>query len=154
MTYYYPNRETAQAEADAIALADDRIAATKCELVENNGWVIVAFPKVIDITDLAARVEVRHPAGHRLTPSPSEKRQPSSRVQAAALAQDAGAAGVVVPRTGSTARVHVIADQLLASGAFKSKADRGAIIAACVAEGINPATAGTQYSRWIRAKGL
>jgi len=54
-----------------------------------------------------------------------------------------------VPKaTSTTGRVWLIADRLLATGST----DRKAVIAACVAEGINAATASTQYGRWKASK--
>lgn len=49
------------------------------------------------------------------------------------------------PVKGATARVWAIADTM-------PTADRKSIIEACVAEGINPSTAGTQYSKWKKAQ--
>ena len=50
--------------------------------------------------------------------------------------------------TSTTGKVWMIADRLLATGST----DRKAVIAACVAEGINPATASTQYGKWRASK--
>lgn len=56
------------------------------------------------------------------------------------------------PSTGVTKRVWDIADKMTA-GNYGSGRDRAEVIAACVAEGINPATAATQYSKWRKARG-
>jgi hypothetical protein len=50
------------------------------------------------------------------------------------------------PSTGVTKRVWEIADSL------KQPADRTKVIAAATKEGINPSTAATQFSKWLRAK--
>ena len=64
-----------------------------------------------------------------------------------------GAPDTVVERpsgTSKTGRVWKIADACYA--AANNSIDRDAIIAACIAEGINKATAGVQYSKWKKTK--
>lgn len=53
------------------------------------------------------------------------------------------------PKGGVTGRVWAIADTAAQSGKT-GKELRAAIIATCVAEGIDPSTAATQYSKWNR----
>jgi hypothetical protein len=53
------------------------------------------------------------------------------------------------PKGGVTGRVWAIADTA-AQGGKTGKELRAAIIATCVAEGIDPSTAATQYSKWTR----
>lgn len=69
MTYYHSRKEQAQTEADQLALSDDRILYTKVEFEPDNGFVIVAVPKPMDITDLGDRCEIRS-EGKRLTARP------------------------------------------------------------------------------------
>lgn len=52
------------------------------------------------------------------------------------------------PSKGATKLVWEIADRITGDGPI----DRAVIIAACEAEGINKSTAGTQYSKWKRAR--
>lgn len=55
---------------------DRRIEYCKVEMEPYNGWVVIAVPKAIDLSDLNDLCEVRHPAGHRLSPVPSYRRKP------------------------------------------------------------------------------
>lgn len=56
--------------------------------------------------------------------------------------------GVKWPQRGASARVFEIAQQMSTTkGDFETKEN---VVAACVAEGINAGTAGTQYSAWRR----
>lgn len=57
------------------------------------------------------------------------------------------------PNSGATKRVWDIADKLT-EGNFGGKSGRADIIAACVENGINPATAATQYSKWKKARSV
>ena len=73
MSYYHPSRAEAQAAADELMRTDERVAYAKPELEPDNGWVVVAVPEVLDITDLGGSFEVRHPAGKTLTRPPKDK---------------------------------------------------------------------------------
>lgn len=52
------------------------------------------------------------------------------------------------PTKGSTKQVWVIADEITGTSAI----DRAAIIAACIAAGINPGTAAVQFAAWKRSR--
>lgn len=59
------------------------------------------------------------------------------------------------PAGGVTAKVWEIADRTAeATGTGDIKVLRAAIMSACEVEGINKATAGTQYSKWKKAKNI
>lgn len=53
------------------------------------------------------------------------------------------------PKAGATKRVWEIADALIINNKF----NRADMIAACVAEGINPSTAATQLGKWKKVRG-
>lgn len=81
-----------------------------------------------------------------------EKRAAEPRAEKAPRAAASGGVAPTRPRAGTTtARVWDIADTALQGGA-EGKALRAQIVAACVAEGIDPSTAATQYSKWNRAR--
>ncbi len=65
---------------------------------------------------------------------------------------DDGLAVPIRPRTaGATQQVWEIADKLCGPTP-EDMPERKAIIDACIAQGINPATASTQYSKWKKAR--
>jgi hypothetical protein len=66
---------------------------------------------------------------------------------------EAGFSRGVYPRPGQgtvTGKVWDLADKILAE---TGQADRSAVVAACLAEGVNVNTASTQYSHWKKAQG-
>lgn len=60
-----------------------------------------------------------------------------------------GEASVDMPTRGKTRLVWEIADGLVTNGV---SAARNVIIEACIEQGVNKATAATQYSAWVRAR--
>lgn len=83
------------------------------------------------------------------------KRYQSPKVSKPAKTASASPAPGGPPKGGTTARVWAIADAALDEhGSGDIKALRAAIISTCEAEGINKSTAGTQYSKWKRAKNI
>jgi len=61
--------------------------------------------------------------------------------------------GVVRPNEGTaTGNVWAIADRL--SAAKGAPAERGEVVTTCIAEGINEATAATQFGRWRKFYGI
>lgn len=149
MTFYHHSKEAA-AEAAEVLAQDPRVAKTVVQFEPYNGWVVVIIPQFQDLTDLADRAEIRD---GRRRPPPVAKKRPIPLADlpghggkgrpAGGGAQLGGAA----PVRGATAKVWEIADGV-------GKADRNAIIAACVAQGVNPSTAATQYSKWKKARGI
>ena len=148
MTFYHPTKGAAQEVADRIELDHADVDYCKVELEPNNGWVVVAVPKVRDIFDLADRCEVRHPNGKRLSARPTSYKR-IAQPSAPKAVREPGEPGQA-PTKGATGRVWEIADKVTAEKG--GTIDRGAIIAACEAAGINPATAATQFSRWKRTR--
>lgn len=145
---YYPKKEEAEARRTVVA-DDPRVANTAVQFEPYNGWVVVVIPKRMDCSDLAETCEIRDGIPR---PVP-EKVRPEPIAPAPSLASGEGAQTPVsgsqgqgrAPKgSGVSARVWAIADEL--------HGDRPAIIAKAVAEGINKATATTQYSRWKKAR--
>lgn len=72
---------------DAIALAnkmaeDPRISYTSVEMEPYNGWTVIVVPRLVDVSDLHADVEVRSPAGHRVNqPFGSKRKAPAGLSQ-------------------------------------------------------------------------
>ena len=143
MTKYYKTKEPAQEAARQIQADDDRILWAKAEFEPYNGWVVVVAAKPRDLSDLAAIGYEIDIAGRR-TRDPAKARPTPLAGSALKTAGQGEVGGGQAPRGGITARVWAICDE--------KSGDRAAIMAACAAEGINPATAGTQYSRWKKGQ--
>jgi hypothetical protein len=148
--FYHVKKEGAQAVL-AQLLTDPRVADGMVQLEPGNGWMVVVVPKPADLADLAHLAEVQD--GQR-RPAPTGKVKPfrtapDSAVKGPSGAKAGGGEGTA-PVKGATALVWSIADRVVKD---MGKVDRAAIITACTAQGINAATAGTQYSKWKRAKG-
>lgn len=142
-SFYHPTREAAQAVLTRL-LEDPRVATGALQLEPYNGWVVVLVPAPADISDLAHLAEIQD--GKR-RPPPVDKVKPAKVSAPAARRDDGGAA----PVKGATAMVWTIADKVVKE---LGRVDRPSIINACVAQGINQATAGTQYSKWKKAREL
>lgn len=147
---YLPNEPVARTRATRLA-QDPRVREALVQFEPNNGWVVVLFPNFADLREYAGEAEIKdgiaRPVKGKTPIAPAHK-----LVEGATRAGDGGQDGkaIVAPSKGSTAKVWTIADAAVAqSGAV----DRGAIIAACVEQGINKATAATQYSKWRKARG-
>jgi len=144
---YHEKKEAAQAAATELE-QDPRIASARVAFEPYNGWVVVLIPRFVDCSDLLDRAEVHDgvrradPARRRPTPLPRE----TPRAKGGSGDVGGGGGPVAAPSKGATARVWQIADSM-------PGADRKAIIAACIAAGINEATAGTQFSKWRKARG-
>lgn len=154
---YHKHRGLAENERDRIlAVYSDRITNAKVEFEPNNGWVIVLFSKVPhDLDELSDRFEIRDGVKR---PKPEYRNRisaPLGPVLAKTASKTPVPTGESAPSGGKTARVWAIADAKLAKiGRAPGKEDRADIIRQCESEGINPATAATQYSKWKRSKGL
>lgn len=144
MPRYHPKKAEAQAAATLLE-QDPRVASTYLALEPYNGWVVVLIPKFVDCSDLAAEAEIRDGVKR---PAPKVRPAPVDQPVAARHGGKAPRAEgeVPAPTKGATAKVWEIAGGM-------ASASRGDIIAACVAEGINAATAATQYSKWKKANG-
>lgn len=152
---YHKHRGLAENERDRIlAVYSDRITNAKVEFEPNNGWVIVLFSKVPhDLDELSDRFEIRDGVKR---PKPDYRKRISQPINPPPAPKSSPSGSpAVAPAGGKTARVWAIADAHLAKiGRALGKDDRADIIRQCEAEGINPATAATQYSKWKRSKGL
>lgn len=143
---YHEKKEAAQAAASEMS-QDPRVANARVAFEPYNGWVVVIIPRFVDCSDLVDRAEVHDgvqradPARQRPTPIPGGTPKAKGR------SGDVGGGGgpTAAPSKGATAKVWQIADSM-------PGADRKAIINACVAAGINESTAGTQYSKWRKAR--
>lgn len=149
MNFYHRSKEAASSAANELA-KDPRVAKTAVQFEPYNGWMVVLIPAFQDLTDLADRAEIQD---GRQRPTPTAKKRPlpladmPGHAGKGRPAGEGAQGGGEAPVRGATAKVWEIAD-----GA--GKADRNAIIEACVAQGINPSTAATQYSKWKKARGL
>jgi hypothetical protein len=143
-TYYHPTKDAALETATALE-ADSRVAAAIVQFEPYNGWVVVLIPARYDLSDLAGQAEIQDGTKR---PSPLKNRPTPLSAPAGRGAPKGGPdSPSTAPVKGATAMVWTIADGV-------GKPDRTAIIAACVASGINAATAATQYSKWKKAKGF
>jgi hypothetical protein len=140
---YHEKKEAAQAAAAELG-QDPRIANARVAFEPYNGWVVVLIPRFIDCSDLADCAEV-HDGVQRVDPN---RQRPKALPKAPSPKGDVGGGkgATSAPSKGATAKVWEIANSL-------PGADRKAIMAACISAGINPATAGTQYSKWRKANG-
>lgn len=143
-SFYHPTREAAQVVLTRL-LEDPRVATGALQLEPYNGWVVVLVPAPADISDLAHLAEIQD---GKKRPPPVDQVKPA-KVSAPAAARGDG--GGAAPVKGATAMVWTIADKVVKE---LGRVDRSSIINACVAQGINQATAGTQYSKWKKARGL
>ncbi|MCK9513539.1 MAG: hypothetical protein M0R28_20255 [Pigmentiphaga sp.] len=149
MTYYRPTKAEAEAAAKELQ-ADPRVSTAMVQFEPYNGWMVVLVPARYDLSDLADRAEIQD--GKR-RPAPVAKVRPRPLADMPGQggrgrpAGEGGQGGGVAPVRGATAKVWQIADGV-------GKADRNAIIQACVAAGINQSTAATQYSKWKKARGF
>lgn len=166
-TFYVKTRERAELNLKPL-LTDPRVASGEVFLDQYNGYYCALTPKYHDIKDLAPHAEIKdgtHPRPVKGRAGPgtvlnipdggaedgpdTPKFSPDTPHKARQGGSQGDAAGSA-PTKGATARVWEIADGVVAKGSW----DRNSIIAACVAAGINQATAGTQYSKWRKARGL
>ena len=149
MTYYHPSKAAALESArDLEALG----FSARIGLAPYNGWVIILTPLTKAVFDqplgpLLDRAEIDLSSYALLARRPADYKRPPQVEQQKSRAPAEG--GKPSP-SGATGKVWLIADRVYG----QSGLDRKAIIDACIAEGINPATAGTQYSKWKKAKGL
>lgn len=131
---YYEKREEAEAVRSRV-MDDPRIGNTAVQFEPYNGWVVVVVPKRIACDDLAEFCEVRDGV-------PRELPQKVKPTPVAASPSEGGS--VNAPSGGITKRIWTLADEL--------GGDRSAVMDAAAAEGINKATAATQFSKWRKAK--
>lgn len=149
--FYYVKKPDAEAAARELKDADPvRIRRAEVQFEPYNGWVIVLYPGNADLSKYAKVAEIDDGTGKRSRPEGVRTPYPKLPDDAP-RARATGTVGSSQPSPkGATGKVWEIADaQVAATGGVS----RPAIIAACVAAGINSATAGTQYSKWKKARG-
>jgi len=149
---FFINKQLALGFAnDAAKYRPDVVKSVSAELEPGQGWVAVLYTTgaLPDAHD--AGFEIRD----QLVPfvpgkTPADWHNPVKVKAQRVSTGDGSSEPRAAPEKGVTAKVWVIADRVFADKGL----DRGAIIAACEAEGINTSTAATQYSKWKKAKGL
>jgi len=128
----------------------DTVYSASVQLEPNHGFVAVlfAYHNVPDAWELGYEVRVPREEFPKPTPADWATQRPAGRVTGSTGGGSAPN-GKQAPVRGATARVWAIADEVGAS----SRADRGKVIEACTAEGINASTAATQWSKYAKSKG-
>lgn len=152
---FWRNKPLAQRWADrGFELFGGVVYATAAQFVPDRGFVAVLFTETPLPSGSQEGYEVVQRLAPVVTPTPPDWHTPKARTSA----RPAGGTGTPggtgageggKPASGATARVWAIADREGATG----RADRSRIVAVCVAEGINPATAATQWSKYAKSKG-
>lgn len=150
-SFYHVTKEGAETVMNRL-LEDPRVAGGAVQLQPYNGWMVVVVPKLADLSDLSYLAEIQDgtrrpgPTG-RLGPA-----MPATAPDGASGGRPGASDGSArpAPTKGATAQVWAIADAVVKQGGWT----RAAIISACVTAGINPATAGTQFSKWKKERGL
>lgn len=154
MTYYHETKEAAE-EAARIY---EPYFSVRVALESYNGFVITLTPRSFEVFkfplwDLLDKVELDLTGFNLVRIKPADRNRPApvaAKARASTAAPRADGEPASAPVKGATAKVWTIADRITAEKG--GTIDRGAIIAACEAEGINPATAATQFSKWKRSK--
>lgn len=152
--HYFANRAAAQEGANwgQRKYADKGVYSALTQFEPNKGFVaiLLAENNIPDAWDDGFEVQTKVAVKEKTPEDWAQKKKPAPNVSTGGAPS--------VPKGGTTARVWTIADEILMKEDRKEitniKALRAEIIAACEAEGINKSTAGTQYSKWKRAKGL
>ena len=148
---YHESRAVAVAAAERLQSQDSAIGGYSVQLEPDNGWVIQLYPGradlsayrgVAEIMDGSNRLPVEGKVRRVGSGTGATKREPGQGKGSAPGGQGGPSSA---PSKGATAKVWEIADRV--------GPDRKAIIDACIAEGINQATAATQYSKWKKARG-
>lgn len=154
MTYYHETK----AAAEEAARVYDPYFETRVAFEQYNGFVITLTPRSFEVFkfplwDLLDKVELDLTGFNLVRIRPADRNRPAplaSKAKASTAAPREPGDPAPAPAKGATAKVWTIADRITAEKG--GTIDRGAIIAACEAEGINPATAATQFSRWKKTK--
>ena len=143
---YLPNQAVANTRAARLA-QDPRVRETMVQFEPDNGWLVVIWPNLADLRDLAGQAEIKD--GVQRSPE-GKVRVTSPDTAGGGRTSSAGGEGSgKAPSKGATKKVWDIADQVYGERGL----DRAAIMAACEAAGVNKATAGTQYSKWRKTRG-
>lgn len=152
-TFYHATKPEAEKVA-AVLREDKRVAQVAIQLEPNNGWMIVVVPGLADLHDLAGVAEIQDGTKPAVPIGKARALQPLKSPGQRDIGAGSGGgpqSPAAAPTRGVTAQVWAIADTCFVE---KGHVDRPAIMALCAAAGINAATAGTQYSKWKKARGL
>lgn len=155
--HYFPSRKAAQDGCNwgQRKYADQGVYSAVPQFEPDKGFVAVLFSEknIPDAWDDGFEVKTRDIVKEK-TPLDWHTKKKAAPA-ASSVSTGATSSTPSAPKGGTTARVWAIADAVAEEkGTGDIKALRAAIIATCEAEGINKSTAGTQYSKWKRAKGL
>lgn len=154
---FYPNKPAAIAVANNLqrAFTDQGCYSAIPQFEPNKGFVVVLFCKnnIPEAWEMGAEVNTEQMTMRKTPPDWASKKKK------AAPTVPTGDGSTPVPtkprKAGATAKVWEIADVVLTEvGSEDIKALRAAIMDACITDGINKATAGTQYSKWKKAKNI
>jgi len=147
---FYPNKPLAQTAANRGQEEYGALGvySATAQFEPDHGFVAVLFSEVNIPAAWDAGFEVVLPFRPVKTPDDWASKKKPPRVAA-----DGTAAVEAEPRSGATARVHTIAEELFQAGTIANRSGRGAVVDACIAAGINPSTASTQWSKFAKLKG-
>lgn len=138
---YFQSKTDAEAYAQQLLeLNPYRIASADVQLEPDEGWVIVLVPALCDLSDLHGVAEVVSPGRKKVI-----NRLRRYNLKPKAQSNKSHSNKSSTPRGGVSKRVWELAVEL--------GGDRGKVIEAAVAEGINRGTAATQFSKWRKEHG-
>lgn len=155
--HYFPSRPAAQAGVNwgQNKYAERGVYSGVVQFEPDRGFVAVLLAEnnIPEAWEDGFEVQTKHFVKEKTPADWATPKKP--KAAASSVATGATSSTPSAPKGGTTARVWAIADAVAEEkGTGDIKALRAAIIATCEAEGINKSTAGTQYSKWKRAKGL
>ena len=144
---YYKNRPLAQRYADLGQRTWETVFSATVQYEPDHGFVAVLYSphNLPQANELGYEVHLPHVPEK----SPSDWHTPTKSARTAPTSGGGGVGTPTAPSKGATARVWAIADEVGAA----SRADRSKVIDACTAQGINPSTAATQWSKYAKSKG-
>ena len=151
--FYFEKKHEAEALAAELR-GDPRVGNVRVFMKPYNGWHVVLNPSPATLSIFADRAAIEDGFGRWHYPDGVSKAIPAipgARNPRPAVEGDTPVGTAPSPK-GATGKVWEIADSMVKAG--NGIVPRPDIIAACVAAGINAATAATQYSKWKKARGL
>lgn len=151
---YYPNKPLAQTAVNRgqTEFRDQGVYDGMAQFASGRGFVAVLFAptNIPEAWDAGFEVVTRAEMDH-VTPTPDDWASPKLKPGKASASTGGGGGGA--PSKGATARVWAIADAMHEETPLV-RSDRARVVAECVSQGINSSTAGTQWSKWAKDKGL
>lgn len=147
---YHKNRQLANQMADAGQEKYESAYSATAHLEPGHGFVAVLFSlvNIPEANEAGYEVFLRD---HLPSLTPADWASPKKPKPVATAG--GGSSAPSRPGGGATAQVHAVADGLKEAGTVTGRADRNKVIDACIAAGINKATAATQYARWAKIQG-